>query len=188
MKTEANKQTYTIILFTEDTFGMLNKITNVLTRRRINLESITLSNTSEKDVIRMTLVINLHPVAISKLVGQINKLIGVIKVFSYLNEEIVVREIALYKLAPLSSEKLQEVNNVISSYNAEVIASNEEFVLIEQTGNEDKIFELYQQLQAYEMLDFAKSGRVAAVLHNQDQQHVYPYNSDQKKTVTINNF
>ena len=188
MNTEANKQTYTIILFTEDTFGMLNKITNVLTRRRINLESITLSNTSEKDVIRMTLVINLSPVAISKLVGQINKLIGVIKVFSYLNEEIVVREIALYKLKPLNADKLEEVKKIIDQFNAEIIVSNESFVLIEQTGTEDRIFELYQQLQSYQMLDFAKSGRVAAVLHNQEQQHVYPYNSDQKKTVTINNF
>ncbi len=188
MNTEANKQTYTIILFTEDTFGMLNKITNVLTRRRINLESITLSNTSEKDVIRMTLVINLLPGAINKLVGQINKLIGVIKVFSYLNEEIVIREIALYKIKPLSSEKLKEVQKLIEPLNADIIVSNEEFVLIEQTGTEDNIFELYQQLQSYNVLDFAKSGRVAAVLHNQEQQHVYPYNSDQKKTVTINNF
>ena len=188
MKTEANKQTYTIILFTEDTFGMLNKVTNVLTRRRINLESITLSNTSEKDVIRMTLVINLDPASISKLVGQINKLIGVVKVFSYLNEEIVVREIALYKLKPLSNDKLEEVNKLITPFNAEIISSNEEFVLVEQTGTEDKIFELYQQLQKYPMLDFAKSGRVAAVLHNHEQQQVYPYNSDQKKTVTINNF
>lgn len=187
MNTEAIKQSYTIILFTEDTFGMLNKITNVLTRRRINLESITLSNTSEKDVIRMTLVINLHPDAIVKLVGQINKLIGVIKVFSYLNEEIVIREIALYKLKSLNSEKLQEVKKIIDPFNAEVIVSNEEFVLIEQTGPEDKIFELYQQLEPYQMLDFAKSGRVAAVLHNQEQQHVYPYNSVQKKTVTFNN-
>ena len=188
MKTEDNKKTYTIILFTEDTFGMLNKVTNVLTRRRINLESITLSNTSEKDVIRMTLVINLDPDSINKLVGQINKLIGVFKVFSYLNEEIVVREIALYKLQPLSNEKLKEVNQLITPFNAEIITSNEEFVLVEQTGTEDKIFELYQQLQKYTMLDFAKSGRVAAVLHNQEQQHVYPYNLDQKKTVTINNF
>lgn len=187
MNTEDHKQTYTIILFTEDTFGMLNKVTNVLGRRRINLDSITLSNTSEKDIIRMTLVINLDPEAIYKLVGQINKLIGVVKVFSYRNDEIMVREIALYKLEPLQEEKRQEVDKLIAPFNAEIIVSNEEFVLIEQTGPEDKIFDLHQQLQAYKMLDFAKSGRVAAVLHNQEQEHVYPYNSDQSKTVLINN-
>lgn len=188
MNTASNKQTYTIILFTEDTFGMLNKITNVLGRRRINLESITLSNTSEKDVIRMTMVINLDPAAIYKLVGQINKLLGVIKVFSYLNEEILVREIALYKLKPVAAEQTEELNKLTSQYGAKIIVSNNEFVLVEQTGTEDKIFELYQELQKYPMLDFAKSGRVAAVLKDQEQQHVYPYNSDQKKTVTINNF
>lgn len=184
METGSQVQTRTIILFTEDTFGILNKITSVFSRRRINVESITLSNTVEKDVIRMTIVVKLEKDRVEKVVNQINKLIGVLKVFSYENDDVYYREIALYKLALADADTLK-LQTITQPYNTKILLASQEYIVIEQTDSEEHIFELHELLKEYTILDFVKSGRVAAVLNQQEDEHIYPYQSEQTKTVSF---
>lgn len=182
METGTHLQNYTLILFTENTFGILNRVTSVFSRRRINLESITLSNTDRRDVIRMTLVVNLREEEKNKLEGQINKLIGVLKVFSYKNEEVLCREVALYKIA-IPENEVHQLLQLTLQYQTRLLHSASHCIVLEQTDSEAKIMELYDRLQSYEILDFVKSGRVAAILHKQEHQNIYPYYSEQIKTV-----
>jgi acetolactate synthase-1/3 small subunit len=184
METASNAQTRTIILFTEDTFGILNKITSVFSRRRINVDSITLSNTIEKDVIRMTIVVKLEKERVEKVVNQINKLIGVLKVFSYENEAVYCREIALYKLA-LANTDMLKLQKTTQPFNTKILLANQEYLILEQTDSEDHIFELFELLKEYTVLDFVKSGRVATVLQENADEHIYPYQEEQSKSVTF---
>lgn len=178
-------QTHTILLFTEDTFGMLNKVTSVFSRRRINIESITLSNTVEKDVIRMTVLVKLEKERVDKVVSQINKLIGVLKVFSFGNEDVFCREIALYKLG-LPETDMLGLQKLTQPFNTRILLANQEYLVLEQTDSEDHIFELHELLKQFPVLDFVKSGRVAAVLNQQKDDHIYPYQAEQIKTVSFN--
>ena len=66
---------YTICVFTENTIGILNKITTILTRRRINIDSLTVSETERKGISRFTIVIRYDDDRIDKLVKQIRKII-----------------------------------------------------------------------------------------------------------------
>ena len=100
--------TYTICVFTENTIGLLNKITIIFTRRRINIESLTVSETERKGISRFTIVIKHEKrEEVEKLVRQIRKIIEVLAVFGYLNEDIVYNEIALYKIStPLNGKSV----------------------------------------------------------------------------------
>lgn len=184
METGSNKETRTIILFTEDTFGILNKVTSVFSRRRINVDSITLSNTVEKDVIRMTIVVKLEKERVEKVENQINKLIGVLKVFSFGNEEVYCREIAMYKLAMADTDMLQ-LQKDTQPFSTRILLANPEYLVLEQTDSEEHIYELHEILKAYTILDFVKSGRVAAVLVQQEGDHIYPYQLEHTKSVTF---
>jgi acetolactate synthase-1/3 small subunit len=172
------KQNFTIILYTEHTFGMLNKVSCVFSRRRINLESITLSGTREKDVVRMTVVVQLEEKEKNKLEGQLNKLIGVLKVFSYKKEEILCREVALYKIA-IPETEIHNLLQLSLRYQTRLLHTSSEYIVLEQTDTEERILALYEQLQQYHILDFAKSGQVAAILRKQASQHIYPYKAEQ---------
>lgn len=100
--------TYTICVFTENTIGILNKITTILTRRRINIESLTVSETERKGISRFTIVIR-HDSreAVEKLVRQIRKVIEVLAVFGYLNDDIAFNEIAMFKIStPIGAKPL----------------------------------------------------------------------------------
>src|SRR5690606_13245147 len=99
---------YTICVFTENTIGLLNKITILFSRRRINIESLTVSESERKGVSRFTIVIHhTSREEVEKLVRQIRKIIEVLAVFGYLNEEIA------YNRSEEHTSELQSRENIV---------------------------------------------------------------------------
>ena len=154
--------TYTICIFTENSIGLLNRITIIFTRRRVNIESLTVSETERKGVSRFTIVIRHESrEEVEKLVRQIRKIVEVMAVFGYLNDEIVFNEIALYKVATPLGTKSLDVETINKQYKAWVVYWGLDYVVIEKTGNNDDIFAFLDYLKQYEILEFVRSGRVA---------------------------
>lgn len=154
--------TYTISVFTTNTVGLLNRITIVFTRRRLNIESLTVSETERKGVSRFTIVIrNDNREFVEKLVRQIRKITDVLAVFGYLDDEIVFNEIALFKIStPLGGLPL-DIKSINLDWNAKVVHWGLDYVVVEKNGTEAEISEFYQYLKRWEILEYIKSGRVA---------------------------
>jgi acetolactate synthase-1/3 small subunit len=154
--------TYTICIFTENTFGLLNKITIIFTRRRVNIESLTVSETERKGVSRYTITIK-HDKReeVEKLVRQIRKVVEVLAVFGYLDNEIVYNEIALFKIATPSGGKPIDIETINKVYKAWVVYWGLDYVVIEKAGNENEILDFFRYIKSYGILEFVKSGRVA---------------------------
>ena len=154
--------TYTICVFTENTIGLLNKITIIFTRRRINIESLTVSETERKGISRFTIVIKHEKrVEVEKLVRQIRKIIEVLAVFGYLNEDIVYNEIALYKISTPLNGKSVDVETINKVYKAWVVYWGLDYVVIEKTGTETEIFDFFRYIKPHGIIEFVRSGRVA---------------------------
>ncbi|WP_247237036.1 acetolactate synthase small subunit [Telluribacter sp. SYSU D00476] len=154
--------TYTICVFTENTIGILNKITILFTRRRINIESLTVSETERKGVSRFTIVIRHESrEAVEKLVRQIRKVVEVLAVFGYLNDDIAYNEIALFKVATPSGAKPLDIETVNKVYKAWVVYWHLDYVVIEKTGTEEEIFDFFNYIKPHGILEFVRSGRVA---------------------------
>ncbi|MEZ4902374.1 MAG: acetolactate synthase small subunit [Spirosomataceae bacterium] len=155
-------KTYTICIFSENTFGLLNKITILFTRRRINIESLTVSETERKGVSRYTITIK-HDKRdeIEKLVKQIRKVIEVLAVFGYLDDEIVYNEIAMFKIATPVGIKPLDIETINKVYKAWVVYWGLDYVVIEKSGSEEEIFDFFKYIKSYGILEFVRSGRVA---------------------------
>ncbi len=158
----SNGTTYTICVFTENTIGLLNKITILFSRRRINIESLTVSETERKGVSRFTIVIQ-HEIReeVEKLVRQIRKIIEVLTVFGYLNEEVIYNEIAMFKISTLSGAKPLDIEVINKIYKAWVVFWGLDYVVIEKTGTINEIFDFFNYIKPYGILEFVRSGRVA---------------------------
>ena len=154
--------TYTLSIFTTNTIGLLNRITIIFTRRRLNIESLTVCETERKNVSRFTIVMRHESRdAVEKLVRQIRKVVDVLAVFGYLDHEIVFNEIALFKLAtPLGGIPLN-IKEINLDWNAKVVHWGLDYVVIEKNGTEVEIAEFYQYMKNWEILEYLKSGRVA---------------------------
>ena len=154
------EKTYTVSVFTENSIGMMNRITIIFTRRHLNIDSITASESEVKGVFRYTIVLRTSKEQVDKVIGQLEKLIDVLKAFAHEDSQIVHQEIALYKIR---TEMLTggDVEKVIREHHARILTVDPKFMVIEKTGHVEETQLLFEKLQPFGMLEFARSGRVA---------------------------
>jgi len=155
------KQEYTISLFTEDHIGILGQITIILTRRQINIDSFSASESAVKGVYLLTIVVKTTNEMIQKVARQMEKLIDVLKVFTHTSDQIIYQEIALFKVATKGLMSGDTIDNLVRSYNVRILEVSPEYMIIEKTGHRAEINDLLAHLEPFGLLQFAKSGRVA---------------------------
>ena len=144
---------YTLSVLTEDKAGLLNHITIIFNRRKININSLNVSTTEVNGVSRFTIV---------EVVNHINKLIEVLGAFLYEENEIYFQEIALYKLSSKIFMKGDIVEKIIRKYGAKILVIEKNHTIIQKTGSKDETQSLYNELDKFNgILEFARSGRVA---------------------------
>lgn len=154
------EKTYTVSVFTENSIGMMNRITIIFTRRHLNIDSITASESEVKGVFRYTIVLRTTKEQVEKVIGQLEKVIDVLKAFVHEDAQIVHQEIALYKI---KTDALTngDVEKVIRQHHARILTVDREFMVIEKTGHVEETQLLFEKLQPFGVLEFARSGRVA---------------------------
>jgi acetolactate synthase-1/3 small subunit len=154
------EQTYNISVFTENSIGILNRITIIFTRRHLNIDSITASECELENIYRYTIVVKTDEDQVIKVVNQIEKQVAVLKAFYHADSEVVYQELALYKL-PTNFEKVNEIEQILRNHGARVLSFSQEFTTIEKTGRTEEIERLFEDLRPFGVLEYAKSGRVA---------------------------
>lgn len=155
------KQEFTISLFTEDHIGILSQITIILTRRQINIESITASESAVKGVQLLTIVVKATNEMIQKVARQMEKLVDVLKVFVHTSEQIIYQEIALYKVTTKGLLSGNIIDRLVRTHYARILEVSPEYIVIEKTGHKAEITELLNLLEPYGVLQFVRSGRIA---------------------------
>lgn len=155
------KQEFTISLFTEDHIGILNKISIILTRRQINIESITASESAVRGIQILTLVVRTTPEMVQKVARQMQKVVDVIKVFVHTSDEIIYQELALFKVRTKGLMSGNNIDNIVRIHHARILEVSPEYIVIEKTGHKAEITELLHQLEPCGLLQYVRSGRVA---------------------------
>jgi acetolactate synthase I/III small subunit len=155
------KQEYIITVFSEDHIGLLSRITIVFTRRKINIDSLTVSESAIAGVFKFTIVIRETPDRVEKVVGQLEKIVDVMKVFANTNDEMIYQEIALYKVSTEFLFDSDEVEKIVRNSGARILEVTREYVVIEKTGHSDETQRLFDELNVFGVTQFIRSGRVA---------------------------
>ncbi len=155
------KKEFNISIFTENQPGLLNRVTIVFTRRKINIESITASESEIEGVYRYTIVVNETEDQVQKVVKQIEKQVDVHKAFFHANDQIVYQEIALFKVATEILSIGGKAESIIRNHNARVVAVEPDFTILEKTGHKLDTQKLFDELKPFGILEFVRSGRVA---------------------------
>ncbi|MCI5082743.1 MAG: acetolactate synthase small subunit [Saprospiraceae bacterium] len=154
---------YTITVFTENRTGITSRVVSIFTRRHINIESLTTSESSIPGIHRFTIVVNVSLDMVTKLVAQLEKQVDVIKAFHYEEDEIVYQEIALYKVPTHVFSNSTKVEQLIREYNARILEIEPEYIVIEKTGHKHETENLLKELEEIGIYEFVRSGRVAIV-------------------------
>ena len=157
------EQVFTISIFTENSIGLLNRITSIFTRRHLNIESLNTSESESPGIYRFTIVVKTAEEQVKKLVLQIEKQVEVLKAVYHVDAETVFQEIALYKVSTESISDGNLVEKLIRDNNARILSMESEFMIIEKTGHKSETQELLDFLRPYGVIEFVRSGRVSVI-------------------------
>ncbi|MCY1719489.1 acetolactate synthase small subunit [Prolixibacteraceae bacterium Z1-6] len=155
------KNEFIITVYTENHIGLLTRITVIFTRRKINIESLTVSESAIPGIFKFTIVINETKAQVTKVVGQIEKQIDVLKAFFHTNEEMIYQEIALYKVPIEPIYESDTIESIVRNAGARILEITKDYVVIEKTGHKKDTQALFEQLNEFKVMQFIRSGRVA---------------------------
>jgi acetolactate synthase I/III small subunit len=153
----------TISLLVENKTGSLMRITGVLTARGYNIESLTVARTTDPELSRMTIVVDVEPRLRSQVVKQMNKLINVLQATDLTDGPAVSRELVLLRVRS-AMENRTAILKEAEIFQARVIHSSVEGFAIEATGDPEKLDEFIGLMRSYGEIDVTRSGLVSVSL------------------------
>lgn len=144
-------------ILVENTAGVLSRISGLFSRRGYNIESITAGVTADEKVTRITIVANGEDEVLDQIEKQLAKLVDVCDIKELKPESSVYRELALIKVRADASAR-EGVISLANIFRANIIDVSAEGLIIEMTGNQDKIDAFISLLSGYEILELARTG------------------------------
>jgi acetolactate synthase I/III small subunit len=151
---------HTLSVLVEDQPGVLARIAGLFSRRGFNIESLAVGPTEIPGVSRMTIAVNVEDLPLEQVTKQLNKLINVLKIVELEGDASVQREILLVKVRA-DLESRSRVLEAVQLFRAKVVDVSPESVVIEATGNADKLDALLRVLEPFGIKELVQSGMVA---------------------------
>ena len=152
---------YTVLIYTENNIGLLNRISAIFQRRHLNIESLNTSVSEIEGVSRFTIVVKMTEEQIKKIIGQIEKQVEVIKAYYHTDEDTIYQESCLFKIKSDLLFEEREIQNIIKESNARIVTVNKEFLVLEKSGRRNEIELLHRELSVFGIMQFTRSGRIA---------------------------
>ena len=140
----------------DNTSGVLNRIAGLFSRRGYNIDSLTVGETENPKYSRMTIVVTGDDEILEQIEKQIARLEDVKKVVE-LGEASVCRELVLVKVA-VKPEERQQVIAVADIFRAKVVDVAPESLMIELTGNQEKLTAFVSLLEGFNILELVRTG------------------------------
>jgi len=155
------EQTHIIAAIVEHKPGVLYKVSNMFRRRGFNIESISVGPTEQRDLARMTITVNGDEKIIEQVIKQLSKLIDVIKVSKLDPVNIVTREMALVKVHTSDARAKSDAINYANIFRARVVDVSPESLMVEITGDPDKIDAFINLMKPFGVKEVARTGITA---------------------------
>jgi acetolactate synthase-1/3 small subunit len=147
-------------LLVENHPGVLNKVSSMIRRRGMNITSLSVGETDEETVSRMTIAVDVGRAQADQAVKQLYKLIEVIKVADITEDPIVDRELVLAKVAAQRGDR-SELLQIVEIFKAKIADVSPEAMVLEMSGPEDEVETFLELVRPFGIKEVARSGTVA---------------------------
>ncbi len=157
---------YTITAYTENTVGMLSRITAIFTRRHINIESLSVSETEKKGIARFTIVIRQPEEMVNKVVKQIRKIVEVMRVDFHTDNMLLAIQLGLFKIEMKEEQYANNVRILAAEHKATELARSGNMMVFQKIGSRVELEDFLGALDDFGEVEYARSGRVALSLRS----------------------
>ena len=157
-----NDELHTIVALVEDRPGVLTRIASMFRRRGFNIASLAVGKSEQPGLSRMTFVVEGDEDTVNQVTKQLDKLIDVIRVTDITSEDHIGRELALIKVHANTANR-GEVIQIVQLFRASIVDVGAQSLVIEITGEEDKINAIHDLLKPFGIVEMLRTGLVAMV-------------------------
>ncbi|MCX5992214.1 MAG: acetolactate synthase small subunit [Chloroflexi bacterium] len=151
---------HVLIALVADKPGVLNRVASLFRRRGFNIESIAVGHTEKEGISRMTIVIDGDPAMVEQVRKQLDKVIDVHKIYDITQDSRVDREMALIKVKATPANR-SEIIQIVDIFRANIVDVASDSLIVEVTGDEDKLSSLFRLLSSFGIKEIARTGRLA---------------------------
>jgi len=151
---------HTISVLVENKFGALTRIAGLFSGRGYNIDTLNVGPTHDPNTSRMTIVTRGDDATVSQIVKQLEKLVDVIQVTDFRQDEYIDRELVLVKVS-VDSLTRAEVMQVTDIFRAKIVDVQPKTLTIEITGNESKVEKFLELMKTFGIVELTRSGKVA---------------------------
>lgn len=160
---------HTIAVLVENKFGVLSRVAGLFSARGYNIEALSVGETLDPTVSRMTLVVRGDEFVIEQVVKQLHKLIDVIKVSDLTEDDHVERELVLMRINAEPQHRA-EILRTADIFRAKVIDVTPSALTLEVTGDESKLTAIIELLRPMGIQEIVRTGKVAIARGSKSQR------------------
>ena len=151
---------HTISVTVENKFGVLSRVAGLFSGRGFNIESLSVGETLDASVSRMTIVTRGDDRIIEQVIKQLRKLVDVIKVTDLTELNFVDREMLLIKINATEKTKA-DILRINEIFRGKIVDVSPNSYTFEITGDEGKIEAFLKLIKPFGVKEIAKTGKVA---------------------------
>ena len=144
-------------LLVGNTPGVVSRVAGLFTRRGYNIDSIAAGVTQNPKYTRITVVATGDDIILEQIRKQLLKLEDVVKIMQLEDNNSVCRELVLVKVKADKKEK-QEIIAVADIFRAKIVDVSKNSLIIELTGNVNKIQAFISLLDGFDIIEMVRTG------------------------------
>ena len=150
----------TISVLVENRAGVLNRITGLFSRRAFNIDSLAVGVTDDKEVSRITIIVDSGNSELEQVEKQLNKLIDVIKVRTIEEKDVIGRELIIVKTSA-TAKTYKDIMNICQIMGAKVADLTASTVTVELSDTPERVDLFERMLRPFSILEVARTGVIA---------------------------
>ena len=151
------KAHYTITVFTENHPGLLSRIANIFTRRKLNIESLTVSGSRFEGIHRFNILLEIDEEQVPKIVKQIEKQVEVFEAFARKEEDTLQQDTTLFKIPTNEMLESSEIEQLINKYNVRLMKADTDHTFFEKSGEQSEINQMIDEMKQFCNIRYIRS-------------------------------
>lgn len=151
---------HTLSILVENRFGVLTRVAGMFSGRGFNIDTLNVAPTLDPSLSRMTIVVRGDDKVLEQVTKQTEKLVNVIKVDDFREEQFVDRELVLMRVK-VTPQTRPEVLQICGIFRAKIVDMQMDSLVIEITGDENKVTKFIELIQNFGIAEMTRTGKVA---------------------------
>src|SRR5580704_10574152 len=148
---------HTISVLVENKFGVLTRVAGLFSGRGYNIDTLNVAPTQQANTSRMTIVTVGDDATLDQIVKQLNKLINVLEVHDFREEEFIDRELVLVRVG-VDAKSRAEIMQITDIFRAKIVDVQPRTLTIEITGDDSKMDKFLTLMKTFGVVDLTRTG------------------------------